>query len=348
MKKLRWGVVGTARIADRLVRAWSLSRSNELVAIASRNAARARAWAEKRRAAHVFTSYDDLLASDVVDAVYIPLPNGLHKEWTIRAAAHGKHVLCEKPLAANASEVEEVIAARDRYGVQIMEAFMYRFHPKTLKVRELVARGAVGEVRLIRSTFTFFLRDPRNIRMNKELAGGALMDVGCYPVNAARLIAGGDPVAVQARAVWGEDAALVAHDERAVRTLTGEDAARAGVDHTLTGLLEFANGVIALVDSSFVADEHQWLGVSGTRGDIGVTAPFLIGEEEQVILYDHEGTHEDVIVPGANEYRCMADHFAAAVMEGQPLSYTLEDSLGQARTMDALYRAARTGARVTL
>lgn len=347
-KKLRWGVVGTAKIADKLVRAWELSRTNELIAIASRDGARAKAWAEKHHAAHAFEGYENLLASDVIDAVYIPLPNGLHKEWTVRAAQYGKHVLCEKPLADNAAQVQEVIAARDANHVTIMEAFMYRFHPKTLKVKKMVDEGAVGDLKIIRASFTFFLSEPRNIRMNKALAGGALMDAGCYTVNIARLVAGANPTAVQARAVWGEDAASVTHNEPRVRTLTGDDAHLRGVDHTMSAVMEFPNEVLALVDCSFTARMHQWLGVAGTGGHLGVTAPFSMGEQDQVILYDHERGHEDVIVSGANEYHKMVEHFADVVLNRKPITYSLEDSLGQARTMDALYESARTGRRVTL
>ncbi len=347
-KKLRWGVVGTGRIADQLVHAWTLSKTNELVAVASRTAATAKAWADKNHAAHVFDSYDAMLASDVIDAVYIPLPNGLHQPWTLRAAQHGKHVLCEKPLADNAKQVEEIIVARDQYKVTIMEAFMYRFHPKTLRLQKMLAEHAVGDLKIIRTDFAFFLTEPRNIRMDKSLAGGNLMDLGCYPVNGARLVAGADPVAVQARTVWGEDAATVTHDEPRLRTLTDANAPHIGVDHTISGVLEFPNNVLALIDSSFTVGYHQWLGVAGTTGHIGVTAPFRISEEEQVILYDHEGKHEDIHIPGANEYQMMTDHFADAVLNNKPLSYTLENSLGQARTMDALYQSARTGTRVTL
>lgn len=347
-KKLRWGVVGTGRIADQLVRAWSLSKTNELVAIASRDAAKGQAWAKKNHAGHVFEGYEKMLASDVVDAVYIPLPNGLHHEWTIKAAQHGKHVLCEKPLAGTAQQVREIIAARDANHVTIMEAFMYRFHPKTLKWKEMLDRGAVGEIHLIRASFTFFLREPRNIRMNKALAGGALMDLGCYPVNISRLAAGTDPIAVYASAVWGENAETVTHDEPRIRTLTGENAASEGVDHTMSAVLEFPNNVKAVVDWSFTTDHHQWLGVAGSRGNLGVTAPFRMGEEDQVILYDHGGKHEEVIVGGANEYHRMVDHFADAVLNHKPVSYTLENSLGQAQTIDALYESARRGRRVEL
>lgn len=347
-RKLRWGVIGTAKIADQLVRAWELSNTNELVAITSRDAARGKKWADTNHAAHVFDSYEKMLAADVIDAVYIPLPNGLHKEWSVKAAQHGKHVLCEKPLADNAKQVEEIIAARDAHNVLMMEAFMYRFHPKTLKLKAMVDEGKVGEMKIIRATFTFFLREPRNIRMYRSLAGGALMDVGCYPVNISRLVAGAEPLAVTAQPVWGEAAEDVNHDEPRVRTHTGADAHRYGVDHTMSAALEFPKHVIALVDWSFTADSHQWIGVSGTEGHIGVTAPFRMGEQDQVILYDHQGKHDEIVVRGANEYQMMVDHFADAVLNGKPLSYLLENSLGQARTIDALYQSARTGQRVEL
>jgi predicted dehydrogenase len=343
--KLRWGVLGTARIAEQLVRAWSRSPRHALAAVASRDEARARAWAEKYEAPRVMPSYEELLASDEVDAVYVPLPNGLHKDWTVRAAQAGKHVLCEKPLAAAPSDVQEIIDARDRAGVTILEAFMYRFHPKTLKLKQLVDAGAVGDVRTIRSAFTFRLRDPRNIRMNRALAGGSLMDVGCYPVNLARLLAGREPLAVQARAQWGADAATVDPGVSEIPPLDDAQGAAHGVDHTLAGLLEFPGGALALIDCSFVADIHQWVGISGSHGHLGATAPFRMGEEEQMLLYDHDGLHEEIRVPGANEYAEMVNHFAAAVLDGDPLSYSLEDSLGQARVLDALYRAARSGHR---
>lgn len=347
-QKLRWGVVGTAKIADQLVRAWDLSNTNELVAIASRERATGRAWAEKNHAEQVFDSYEKMLASNIIDAVYIPLPNGLHKEWTVKAAQQGKHVLCEKPLADNAAQVEEIIAARDANRVTIMEAFMYRFHPKTLKLKQLLDEGKVGDMKIIRATFTFFLSEPRNIRMNASLAGGALMDVGCYPVNISRLVAGTEPIAVYARAVWGEAAETVSHADPFIHTLTADDAHQIGVDHTMSAVMEFPNHVLAVVDWSFTAASHQWIGVSGTKGHIGVTAPFRMGEEDQIILYDHDGKHEDVVVQGANEYQKMVDHFADAVMNHKAVSYTLENSLGQARTLDALYRSARCGERVML
>ncbi|HVF99780.1 MAG TPA: Gfo/Idh/MocA family oxidoreductase, partial [Chloroflexia bacterium] len=186
--RLRWGVLGTARIADTVVPGILKARNSDLVAVASRDGAKAREWAQARGLEHFFGSYDEMLASNLIDAVYIPLPNALHTEWSIRAAEHGKHVLCEKPIATHASQVEELIAAQRRSGVKVMEAFMYRFHPQTERIRQLAAGGAIGETRIVRATFDFLLSRPQDVRLSKELGGGSLLDVGCYCVNIADLV----------------------------------------------------------------------------------------------------------------------------------------------------------------
>jgi xylose dehydrogenase (NAD/NADP) len=242
--RLRWGVLGTARIADTVVPGLLKARNSQLVAVASRDVEKAREWAQARGLEHYFGSYDDMLASDLIEAVYIPLPNALHTEWTIRAAEHGKHVLCEKPVATHASQVEELIAAERRHGVKVMEAFMYRFHPQTERLRLLVTGGAIGEPRIVRSTFDFLLSRPQDVRLSKELGGGALLDVGCYCINVATLVVGMPPRAVTASAVWSE----------------------AGVDVALVGTLEFPDGVLGVIDCSFQVGTsmQQKLEVSGT------------------------------------------------------------------------------------
>ena len=329
--RLRWGVLGTARIADRLVRAWRLAENCELRAIASRDLAQARAWAAAREVPQAFGSYEEMLASDVIDAVYIPLPNALHKEWTIRAAQNGKHVLCEKPLAANAADAEAMIAAAEAHGVTLMEAFMYRFHPQTERLRQLVAEGAVGQVKLVRANFGFYLDRPADVRWSAELAGGALLDVGCYGVNVARLVLGAEPRAASACAVW----------------------AAGGVDELLSGVLEFADGVLAVVTCSLQtgAVQDQSVVVSGTQGRIVVAEPFLMGEEPVDIVIDSlapEGRIETVPVPGAYEYERMVTHFADSVLHGRPLAYPPANSLANMRVLDALREAARTGRTITL
>ncbi len=202
---------------------------------------------------------------------------------------------------------------------------MYRFHPEWTFVRELIDGGAIGEVKMIRGTFDFYLNRPGDIRLSKELAGGSLMDVGCYPVNAARMIVGAEPVAVQGSAVWGDN----------------------GVDTSFAGLFEFPNGVLATIESSF-RTELQWFGISGTQGRLGMAEPFRMGEEEMTIQYDHGGIHEVREAPGANEYHKMVEHFADAVLNHKPLAYPPQSSLNQMRVIEALYESARTGKKVEL
>ncbi len=325
--KIRWGILSTARIADALVRAIRATSSDELVAVASRDLDRAREWAARRDVPHAFGGYEEMLASDLIDAVYIGLPNSLHKEWTIRAAEMGKHVLCEKPLALNSAEVEQMIAAARHHGVKLMEAFMYRFHPQYEQVKRMLAENAVGEVKILRASFEFLLDRPGDIRLDKALGGGSLLDVGCYAVDVCRLIAQAEPVAAQAAAEW-----------------TPGD-----VDETFAGVLEFPNGVFATIDSSFRAHYHQWVGISGTEGHIGLTEPFKTGGEPTTILYDRgDEKNRALHAPAANSYQLMVQDFSDAVHGGRPLSYPPEISLGQARALDALVESARTGWRVVL
>lgn len=326
--KVRWGVLGTARIADTVIPGLLKASNSRLVAVASRDAAKAREWAQARGLEHYFGSYDAMLASDLIDAVYIPLPNALHVEWSIRAAEHGKHVLCEKPIATRAPDVEELIAAQQRSGVKVMEAFMYRFHPQTERIRQLITGGAIGETRIVRAAFDFLLSRPNDVRLSKELGGGALLDVGCYCVNVASIVAGMPPGAVTASAVWSEE----------------------GVDTSLVGTLEFPNGVLGVIDCSFQVGTsmQQKLEVSGTGGLIRVAQPFRMSEEDTTIIVDKAdkaGTVEQVQVPGGQEYQFMVEHFADAVLNDTALSYTLEDSLANMRVLDALIESARTGRR---
>jgi predicted dehydrogenase len=329
--RLRWGILGTARIADALVQAIRASGNSELAAVASRNIEQARAWAAEREVPLTFGSYDDLLASGEVDAVYIPLPNGLHKEWAVRAAQSGKHILCEKPLATSASEAREMIAAAEANGVKLMEAFMYRFHPQTVRLKQLVAEGVIGDVKMVRANFGFILNRPNDVRWSKELGGGALLDVGSYCVSITRYLLGAEPDTSTASAVW----------------------ASSGVDETLAGVLGFPGGVLGAVGCSMQTGDgmDQSLFVSGTSGRINVSEPFRMGDGTTTITIDNldrEGTTRNVEVPGANEYHLMVEHFADAVLNDKPLAYTPQDSLGNMRALDALRDAARSGKAVTV
>jgi D-xylose 1-dehydrogenase (NADP+, D-xylono-1,5-lactone-forming) len=333
-RKLRWGVLSTARIADAQVRAISMSNNSELAAIASRTLSLAEDWAKQRNVPHAFGSYEEMLASDLIDAVYIGLPNGLHKEWAIKALQNGKHVLCEKPLASNAAEVREIIAAADGTGLKAMEAFMYRFHPQIERMRQLLTSGAIGELKVIRASFGFFLDIPDDVRWSLDLAGGVLMDMGCYCVNVSRIIGGGNPSSVTAH----------------------EILTPGGVDATLVGTMKFPNGILATLDCSFRTGIvlQQALSVSGTEGHLSLSDPFHSDEEPVTITIDkasqidNGGPIEIMEIPGVNHYHIMLEHFADAVLNDHPVAYTLQDSLGNMQTIDALKESARIGKRVEI
>jgi predicted dehydrogenase len=322
---LRWGVMSTANIGRAAVNpAIQASTNGTLEAVASRDAERTRAFAQAHGIGRHHGSYEALLDDPEVDAVYIPLPNALHREWTIRAAQAGKHVLCEKPLALDAAECLEMEAAARDAGVLLMEAFMYRFHPRTERVVEMLREGAIGDVRSVRSAFTFRLTRPDNIRFDPDLGGGALMDVGCYCVNAARTLTGMEPVEAIATARW-----------------TGR-----GVDDELTGVLRFPEEVTAHFDASLTMERREFYEVAGTDGQLRVDGAFLPGTDE-VVIEQHHGREGGTLhaVGGADEYRCMVEHFAACVLEGRPVRYPAAEAAANMRAIEALYRSARAGGR---
>ena len=320
-KKLRWGVISTANIGRAAVNpAIQASSNGELVAIASRNEQTARAFAEKWDIPTYYGSYEALLDDEDIDAVYIPLPNSLHRAWTIKAAEKGKHILCEKPLALNAAECLDMQAAADANRVKLMEAFMYRFHPQTEKVLEMVRSGVVGELRMIHSAFTFRLTPPDNIRWKPEMGGGALMDVGCYCVNLSRTMAGLEPAEVQAFAHWGSS----------------------GVDDQLAGTLRFANGVLAQFDCALTMERRETYEVAGTDAFLRIPAAFLPGAGD-TLFHEQRGRRETKrhTTPGADEYQLMVEHFADCVLNDRPLRYTAAEAALNMRVIEALYHSAR-------
>lgn len=320
-KKLRWGVISTANIGRAAVNpAIQASNNGELVAVASREEERARAFAEKWNIPTHCGSYEALLDDEAIDAVYIPLPNSFHREWTIKAAEKGKHILCEKPLALNAAECHEMQAAADAYGVKLMEAFMYRFHPQTETVIDMVRSGVVGELRMIHSAFTFRLNPPDNIRWKPEMGGGALMDVGCYCVNVSRTMVGLEPVEVQAFAHWGSS----------------------GVDDQLVGTLRFDNGVLAQFDCALTMERRETYEVAGTDAYLSIPAAFLPGTAD-TIIHEQRGRKERLqhTIPGVDEYQLMVEHFADCVLNDRPVRYTAAEATLNMRVIEALYRSAR-------
>jgi predicted dehydrogenase len=317
-RKVRWGILGCARIAERaLIPAIRSARNGELFGIASRDASRAAAWAEKHGFQKSYGNYAALLADPEVDAVYIPLPNHLHAPWTIATARAGKHVLCEKPLALNAAEVRAMAGAAEKHGVALLEAFMYRFHPQFTKALALIRAGRIGEVRLVRSAFTFLnVGHDENYRWNPQMGGGALYDVGCYPVNAARTILEAEPVSVFARA--------------------GLDPRRR-VDITTALLLEFPGRRFALCDAGFAAPFQSRLEVVGTEGRLTLSRAFSAKHFDVVIEVIRGDKVRSIRVPATDHYRIMVEHFGDAALKGRPLRYGIADSLGQARVLDAAF-----------
>ncbi len=322
-RTLRWGVISTANIGRAAVNpAIQASANGELVAVASRDGSRARAFADQWGIPRSHATYEALLEDDAVDAVYIPLPNSLHRAWTIRAAEAGKHVLCEKPLALNASECREMGAAAREHGVKLMEAFMYRFHPRTERVVEMARSGALGKLEMVRSAFTFRLNRPDNIRLDPELGGGSLMDVGCYCVNVIRTSTGAEPVEVQA-----------------VST-----PAPSGVDARMVGTLRFADGLFAPFDSALTMERREVYEVAGTDAWLQVPDAFLPGEAD-VSFFEHRrgGDVVEHQVPGADEYRLMVEHFADCVLNDREPRYGADEAAASMRVIEALYESARRG-----
>ena len=255
--KVRWGILSTARIGQkRLIPAIQKSRNGVVTSVASRDLRKAKQFGREMGIPHAMGSYEELLASKDVDAVYIPLPNSLHKEWTVKAAEAGKHVLCEKPMGLDVEEVNAMSAAASANHVKLMEAFMYRFHPQTEKIIQMVRDGEIGKLRAIQAAFAFTLNNWDDIRYNPRLGGGSLMDVGCYCVNICRTLVGAEPVTVYATANW----------------------APTGVDELMVANLVFPDGVLAQFTCGFVLDRSQHYQVMGTEGTIALEmGAFLSG-----------------------------------------------------------------------
>ncbi|MFO8175768.1 MAG: Gfo/Idh/MocA family oxidoreductase, partial [Longimicrobiales bacterium] len=315
-RKLRWGILSSANIARKAVGpAIRASSNGELAAVTSRNRARAREFAGEGEIPRVLSSYQALLDDDGIDAVYNPLPNSLHREWTIRAAEAGKHVLCEKPMGLDAAECREMDAAASANGVKLLEAFMYRFHPRTEKVLEMVRAGAVGDLKEIRSSFTFLLERPDDIRWVADLGGGALMDVGCYCVNVSRTLAGKEPMEVRALANFREP----------------------GVDQQMAGSLRFEDGLLAHFDCALTMERTEVYQVMGTRGHLRVLEAFVPGTEDvDIEQFDEENNLTRTTVSGADEYRLMVEHFADCVLNDRPLRYPPEDAALNMKVIEAL------------
>ena len=315
--QVRWGLIGTGGINDKLLRGARLSTELDVVAVASRTDERAREYAARTGIPRAHGSYEALLADPDVDAVYISLPNTLHHPWTMRALAAGKHVLCEKPYSRHPSEVEEAFDVADAAGLVLSEAFMWRHHPQVETLRSLLPE--LGELQAVRSTFSFVIDEGENIRLRPDLDGGALLDVGCYCVSGSRLVAGEEPDLVFGVPLMGPT----------------------GVDIRFTGILRFPSGVVAEFTCGFVAD-HRGLEPIGSRGSLVLTDPWQ--SNPATLIRDGVTTAFEP----ADPYQLELEDIGAAIRGEREARLGRADALGQARTLDALLRSAASGEPVAL
>jgi len=318
MTPVRWGILSTADINRKLLAGAALSPEVEVVAVGSRELGRAQAFAAQYGIPQAYGSYEELLADRSVEAVYIPLPNTLHCEWSIRALESGKHVPCEKPMSSSPAEVEAAFDASARTGFLLTEAFMYRHHPQAKRLRELVAEGAIGELRVIRSAFSYGLFDESNIRLRSELDGGSLMDVGCYCISGSRLLAG-EPESVFGRAYIGPT----------------------GTDWAFTGSLRFPGDVLALFDCATCLSGRDELEAMGSEGSLFLDDPWHC--LRPVIELRRDGEVERIELEPANPYQLELEDLGRAIRSGGAPLLGREDAVAQARAIAALRRSAADG-----
>ena len=326
--KVRWGVLSTAAIGvKKVLPAMQMGEWSVVTAIASRERERAVEAAGALGIATAYGSYEEVLADPEVEAIYNPLPNHMHVEWTAKAAEAGKHVLCEKPLSLTVAEAETLREVQARTGVQIGEAFMVRVHPQWLRTRELIAEGRIGELRAVQGSFSYFNADPKNIRNIPEYGGGALMDIGCYPINVARFLFGTEPVKVMGLA---------------------ERDPRMGTDRLTSALLEFPAGHCSFTCSTQMVP-YQRIQVFGTKGRIEVEIPFNAPKNRACRIFVDDGSdlYGGGIVtetfPVCDQYTLQGDAFSRAVREGTPVPVGLEDAIRNMAVIEAVFRSAASG-----
>jgi predicted dehydrogenase len=325
MNKIRWGLLSTARINRAVIPPIRGSMRSELKAVASRDSVKAKDYAKEWHIPHACGTYEELLAREDIDAIYNPLPNHLHAEWSIRAAEAGKHVLCEKPLAMSLDEVDKMRAAAKQHNVIITEAFMYKHHPQTLKVLELLEQETIGELLLIKGAFTFNLDRPDDVRWVPEWGGGSIWDVGCYPISFSRLVARAEPMEVFGWQVTGTT----------------------GIDVVFSGQMRFASGLLAQFDCGFRAPYRTAIEIVGTKGSIELGSPFKPAGGEWIKIKRGDSV-DKLRSPEYELYRGEIEDMERAVLDGQPPRISLENSRGNVAAILALLESARIGAVVRL
>ena len=320
-KVLNWGLLSTARINDALIPPLRASKRNHLLAVASRTQEAAEKYAREKKIPRAHGSYESLLADPEIDVIYNPLPNHLHAEWTIKAVEAGKHVLCEKPLALNVEEVDAMQAAARKHTRVVAEAFMYRHHPQTLKVQELVRSGSLGTVKLVRGSFTYVLSREEDIRLlDPAMGGGSIWDVGCYPISYARTVIGTNPLDVFGWQVTGPT----------------------GIDETFVGQMRFSEDILTQFDCSFVTPSHTFMEIVGSEGTLNIPTPFKPNENEKIYLTRGDKT-ETIKIKGQELYLGEVEDMADAILLGREPRISLEDSRANVKVITSLLESARTG-----
>jgi predicted dehydrogenase len=329
MRKIRWGIVSTANIGvAKVVPAMMRGTHSEVVAIASRDLAKAQAAASKLGIAKAYGSYEALLADPEVEAIYNPLPNHLHVPVSIQALQAGKHVLCEKPIALSAAEAQQLVDAGQRYPqLKLMEAFMYRHHPQWQRAKAIVASGGIGQLRTINSVFSYFLTDPSNVRNQADIGGGGLMDIGCYNISLSRFIFGSEPTRV---------CGLVEYDP----TLN--------VDRLASGMMQFADGTATFTCSTQLSS-YQRVNIFGTTGRIEIEIPFNAPPDKPCKMWHtRSGTTQEIIFPVCDQYTIQGDLFSLAILNDTAVPTPMSDAVANMRVIEAIVASDKQGGWVRL
>jgi len=322
MKQVRWGIMGVAKIAtEKVIPGMKKASLVEVVGIASRTKEKAQQAASRLGLPASYGSYEDLLADERIDAVYIPLPNHLHVGWSIKSLHAGKHVLCEKPISLNVAEAEKLAAAgREHPRLKLMEAFMYRHHPQWVKARQLVQEGKIGQLRTIQTLFSYFNRNPLDVRNQAQIGGGGLMDIGCYPISLSRFLFAAEPNRVMGHVEYDPD----------FRT-----------DRLASGILDFAEGTATFTCGTQIAP-YQRVHIVGTQGRIEIEIPFNAPPDRPCRLWhQHAAGTEEIVFEVCDQYGIQAELFSRAVLEDTPVPTPIDDAVANMRVIEALFRSGK-------
>jgi predicted dehydrogenase len=322
MKKVRWGIISTAKIGrEKVIPAMQAGKLCNVVAIASGNKEHVKAVADRLKIPVVYDSYDKLLDDPQIDAVYIPLPNHLHVEWAIKSLQAGKHVLCEKPIGLSLAEAKHLLeAAQQKPHLKIMEAFMYRFHPQWQQAKRMVNDGKIGELKTIQSFFSYYNTDPNNIRNQKEAGGGGMMDIGCYCISQSRFIFDKEPVRVSGNVEY--DPVLE-------------------TDRIASGILEFSTGTATFTCSTQLVP-YQRVNILGTEARIEIEIPFNAPTDKPTRIWLHtKNNTEEIVFDTANQYTLQCDLFSKAILNNEPVPTSLEDAVNNMKVIEAVFESAK-------